>query len=96
MERKPDNRCEIQDAGDGRSRIMIRLKIMEVAMGIKCLAEIESGSLYETRMIKKWIDHGSILEELLQLTYTLLLFLVALNSVFLHLISISILIITSV
>ena len=75
---------------------MIRLKIMEVAMGIKCLAEIESGSLLETRMMNNWIDHGSLLEELLQLTYTLLLFLVALNSVFSHLISVSIMIITSV
>ena len=64
MERKPENGCEIQDACDGRSRIMIRLKLVKGAIDNEVLAGVDEESLHGTRVMKElvapWAHSGRV------------------------------------
>mmetsp|Transcript_9107 Transcript_9107/g.10636 ORF Transcript_9107/g.10636 Transcript_9107/m.10636 type:complete len:86 (-) Transcript_9107:876-1133(-) len=64
MERKPKNGCEIQDACDGRSRIMIRLKLVKGAIDNEVLAGADEESLHGTRVMKElvapWAHSGRV------------------------------------
>jgi len=64
MERKPENGCEIQDACDGRSRIMIRLKLVKGAIDNEVLAGADEESLHGTRVMKElvapWAHSGRV------------------------------------
>ena len=61
MERNPDNRCEIQYVCDGRSKVMIRLKLVKGSVDNKLLANEDPGGLNGTRVMKQ-LD-GGIVEE---------------------------------
>ena len=64
MERKPDNGCEIQDACDGRSKVMIRLKLLKGSVDNKLLANEDPGGLHGTRVMKQlfapWRNSGRV------------------------------------
>ena len=51
MERNPDNGCEIQDACDGRSKVMIRLKLVKGSVDNELLANEYPGGLHGTRVM---------------------------------------------
>ena len=55
MERNPDNGCEIQDACGGRSKVMIRLKLVNGSVDKKMLANEDPGGLHGTRVMKQII-----------------------------------------
>ena len=55
MDRKPENGCEIQDACDGRSRIMIRLKLVKGALDNERMAAEDPGGLHGTRVMKELV-----------------------------------------
>ena len=53
IDRKPDNRCEIQDVACGRSKIMIRLKLVKTSTeeAADSIAEDDQGHLYDTKVL---------------------------------------------
>ena len=53
IERKPDNGCEIQDAACGRSKIMIRLKLVKTSTeeAADSIAEDDQGHLHGTKVL---------------------------------------------
>ena len=55
MDRKPENGCEIQNACDGRSKIMIQLKLVKGAQDNDILAAEDPGGLHGTRVIKQLV-----------------------------------------
>jgi hypothetical protein len=59
IDRKPENGCEIQNCGDGRSGVMMHLKIVETAESesLHCSAfDGEEGLLHGTIVLKYLID----------------------------------------
>jgi len=59
IDRKPENGCKIQNCGDGRSGVMMRLKIVETAESesLHCYAfDGEEGLLHGTIVLKYLID----------------------------------------
>ena len=52
MKRKPDNGCKIQDTCNGRSKVMIRLKLVKGSVDNKLLANEDPGGLHGTRVMK--------------------------------------------
>ena len=64
MERNSDNGCEIQDVCDGRSKVMIRLKLVKGSVDKELLANEDPGGLHGTRVMKKlvapWRNSGRV------------------------------------
>ena len=64
MDRKPENGCEIQDACDGRSKVMIRLKLVKGAAENAALKSQDPGGLHGTRIMKflvaPWANSGRV------------------------------------
>ena len=56
MDRKPENGCEIQDACDGRSKIMMQLKLVKGAAENERLAHEDASGLHGTRVLKELVD----------------------------------------
>ena len=67
IDRKPENRCEIQDAACGRSKIMTRLKLVKTGTedAADSIAEGEDGHLHGTKvllsLILPWVNSDLIL-----------------------------------
>jgi len=65
IDRKPENRCEIQNSACGRSGIMLRLKIVTTATDHKAnLSAAEQGLLHGTAVLKRlvapWAGSGRV------------------------------------
>ena len=64
MERKPDNGCEIQDACNRRSKVMIRLKLVKGSVDNELLENEDHGGLHGTRVMKQlvlpWRNSGRV------------------------------------
>ena len=64
MKKNPDNGCEIQDTCNGRSKVMIRLKLVKGSVGNELLENEDPGDLHGTRVIKKlvatWMNSGRV------------------------------------
>ena len=67
MDRKPDNGCEIQDACDGRSKVMIALKLVKGAREESRIAQDEGNTdsgLHGTKVLKElvlpWSHSGRV------------------------------------
>ena len=64
MERKTDNICEIQDACDGRSKVMILLKLVKGSFDNELLENEYPGSLNRKRVTKQlvtpWMNSGRV------------------------------------
>ena len=64
MDRKPENGCEIQDACDGRSRVMIQLKLVKGQADNDRMSTEDPGGLHGTRVMKQlvgpWANSGRV------------------------------------
>ena len=63
-DRKPENGCEIQDACDGRSKVMIQLKLVKGAADNAQLESEDPSGLHGTRVMKQlvrpWANSGRV------------------------------------
>ena len=53
FDRKPENRCKVQDACDGRSKVAIQLKLVEGAADDIELESDDPGGLHGTRVMEQ-------------------------------------------
>ena len=65
-QRNPDNGCEIQYACDGRSKVMIRLKLVKGSVDNELLANGDPGGLRGTRVMLSSANDDSTMQAVLK------------------------------